>query len=180
MGSIGELPPRHDEPPLSDEAWELIQWCWDTEAIRRPEMNHVQETMTAWQMHQSEPSKRGSTILQKLPPAKSNVTNIRRKINTWFRSKYPNPPVDSTSLGQDPGHSAGSEWPDNFPSYPPSIRSSSEPALYGPKSINTVYEDVDHFSDSREPKMASARSFSGPDLYSHPRLQDDYSGLPEV
>ena len=43
--SRGKRPPRQDEPPLSDRAWELIQQCWVTEPQKRPRMKDVAEQM---------------------------------------------------------------------------------------------------------------------------------------
>ena len=45
--SRGMRPPRHDEPPLNDEAWELIQWCWAQEASERPGMRNAVEWIIA-------------------------------------------------------------------------------------------------------------------------------------
>lgn len=46
--SRGELPSRLDEPPLSNGAWELIQWCWARDGAKRPAMTDVLERMTKW------------------------------------------------------------------------------------------------------------------------------------
>jgi hypothetical protein len=43
--SLGVLPPRRDEPPLDDEAWNLIQCCWMREASKRPAMKDIPEMM---------------------------------------------------------------------------------------------------------------------------------------
>ncbi|KAF8314400.1 kinase-like domain-containing protein, partial [Amanita rubescens] len=43
--SRGKCPPRQDEPPLSDRAWELIQWCWVMEPPKRPRMKEIAEHM---------------------------------------------------------------------------------------------------------------------------------------
>ena len=43
--SRGELPPRLNEPPLSNEAWNLIQRCWTREASKRPTMKRIAEKM---------------------------------------------------------------------------------------------------------------------------------------
>ena len=45
--SRGNRPPRQDEPPLSDGAWELIEWCWVTEPPKRPRMKDIAEQMMA-------------------------------------------------------------------------------------------------------------------------------------
>lgn len=45
--SKGELPPRLDEPPLSDGAWDLIQSCWIKQAADRPAIKEVLERMEA-------------------------------------------------------------------------------------------------------------------------------------
>ncbi|KAF8328945.1 kinase-like domain-containing protein [Amanita rubescens] len=54
----GGRPPRQNEPPLSDEAWELIQQCWVKEPPRRPRMKGVAEQMTAISQFLSEGKKR--------------------------------------------------------------------------------------------------------------------------
>jgi hypothetical protein len=43
--SRGQRPPRQDEPPLSDGAWELIQQCWVMEPLKRPRMKDVAKQM---------------------------------------------------------------------------------------------------------------------------------------
>lgn len=43
--SRGELPPRFDEPPLTNEAWELIRTCWARQTAVRPEMKDVTRRM---------------------------------------------------------------------------------------------------------------------------------------
>ena len=45
--SQGMRPPRCDEPPLSDYAWELIQCCWAQDASERPGMRNATEWMIA-------------------------------------------------------------------------------------------------------------------------------------
>ncbi|KAF8332872.1 kinase-like domain-containing protein, partial [Amanita rubescens] len=40
------LPPRLDEPPLSDGAWDIIQRCWTRETSKRPKMRDVVERLT--------------------------------------------------------------------------------------------------------------------------------------
>lgn len=42
----GTRPPRREEPPLDDKAWELIQRCW-AEALERPGMKDAAEWMMA-------------------------------------------------------------------------------------------------------------------------------------
>ena len=44
--SQAERPPRREEPPLSDGAWELIQACWVAEAAKRPTIEDVTERMS--------------------------------------------------------------------------------------------------------------------------------------
>jgi hypothetical protein len=43
----GLHPPRLNEPPLSDETWELIRSCWAREASNRPRIEVVTEHMVA-------------------------------------------------------------------------------------------------------------------------------------
>lgn len=45
--SRGMRPPRCDEPPLNDDIWELIQWCWAQEALERPGMRNAVEWIIA-------------------------------------------------------------------------------------------------------------------------------------
>ncbi len=45
----GKHPPRLDEPPLTDEAWDIIQRCWMTKPSERPRMKDVVESLT-WLM----------------------------------------------------------------------------------------------------------------------------------
>jgi len=47
--SRGILPPRQDEPPLSDGAWDIIQRCWTRKPSERPRMKDVVESLT-WLM----------------------------------------------------------------------------------------------------------------------------------
>jgi hypothetical protein len=39
----GERPPRLNEPHLCDRAWDLIQWCWESDASKRPAIEDVVE-----------------------------------------------------------------------------------------------------------------------------------------
>ncbi|KAF8338652.1 kinase-like domain-containing protein [Amanita rubescens] len=41
----GILPPRLDEPPLSDGAWDMIQRCWTRKPSKRPRMKDVVESL---------------------------------------------------------------------------------------------------------------------------------------
>ena len=43
--SHGIRPPRRDEPPLKDEAWELIEWSWARMPSDRPEIKDIAERM---------------------------------------------------------------------------------------------------------------------------------------
>ncbi|KAF8336178.1 kinase-like domain-containing protein, partial [Amanita rubescens] len=43
----GTLPPRLDEPLLSDGAWSVIQSCWMREASRRPRMEDIAEKIVS-------------------------------------------------------------------------------------------------------------------------------------
>ena len=45
--SRGALPPRLDEPPLSNGAWELILSCWVREASKRPGIDVITGRMAA-------------------------------------------------------------------------------------------------------------------------------------
>ncbi|KAF8339497.1 kinase-like domain-containing protein, partial [Amanita rubescens] len=43
--SRGALPPRLDEPPLSDLTWNMIQRCWERKASKRPRIKDVTKSM---------------------------------------------------------------------------------------------------------------------------------------
>ena len=55
----GMRPPRRDEPPLSDKAWELIQCCWEQEVSERPGMKDIAE----WMIGQSDAPSASSCAL---------------------------------------------------------------------------------------------------------------------
>ena len=44
----GKRPPRKPNPPLGDEAWNLIGRCWDQDPGRRPTIDEVVEIMIFW------------------------------------------------------------------------------------------------------------------------------------
>ena len=44
----GNRPPRMPNPPLENEAWDLIEQCWDQDPGRRPTMDEVAEIMVSW------------------------------------------------------------------------------------------------------------------------------------
>ena len=54
--SRGKRPPRQDEPPLSEGAWELIQECWVTEPPKRPKMKDIAEQMMGISQYVSPPT----------------------------------------------------------------------------------------------------------------------------
>lgn len=43
--SLGHRPERRTNPPLGDEAWQLIEKCWDQDPGKRPSMDDVVDTM---------------------------------------------------------------------------------------------------------------------------------------
>ena len=45
--SRGDQPPRLDHPPLSDGGWDVIQRCWEREALKRPGMKDVTKNIMA-------------------------------------------------------------------------------------------------------------------------------------
>ncbi|KAF8336184.1 kinase-like domain-containing protein [Amanita rubescens] len=55
--SRGILPPRLDEPPLSDRAWNVIRCCWVREASERPRMKEITENMMSVTLPMSLPIK---------------------------------------------------------------------------------------------------------------------------
>ena len=60
--SRGVHPPRLDSPPLSNEAWELIQTCWVREASKRPRIEVVRERMAQSTRHPDSDSESGSYL----------------------------------------------------------------------------------------------------------------------
>ncbi|KAF8339454.1 hypothetical protein F5887DRAFT_1284425 [Amanita rubescens] len=78
--SRGNRPPRQDEPPLSDRAWELIQWCWVPEPPKRPRMKDIAEHMMAIYQRVSPPtSARNDGMLQDASLSLStSSTTVRR------------------------------------------------------------------------------------------------------
>ena len=47
LASSGVLPPRRDDPPLSNVAWNLIQCCWMRDPSERPAMKDIPERIIA-------------------------------------------------------------------------------------------------------------------------------------
>lgn len=43
--SLGHRPQRRSNPPLRDEAWKLIEKCWDQDPGKRPSMDDIVDTM---------------------------------------------------------------------------------------------------------------------------------------
>ena len=50
----GERPPRMPNPPLEDEAWNLIERCWDHDPIKRPSIDDVVDIMNSWRRKSSD------------------------------------------------------------------------------------------------------------------------------
>ncbi|KAF8632299.1 hypothetical protein AX15_001950 [Amanita polypyramis BW_CC] len=46
----GSRPPRQPEPPLREEAWQLITRCWSQEPGDRPDIDDVLEIMVSWSL----------------------------------------------------------------------------------------------------------------------------------
>ncbi|KAF8348488.1 kinase-like domain-containing protein [Amanita rubescens] len=44
----GRRPHRQTNPPLREEAWKLIETCWDQDPGKRPSMDDVVDTMISW------------------------------------------------------------------------------------------------------------------------------------
>ena len=44
----GERPPRLDNPPLHDDAWNLMHQCWAQSKRLRPGIRDVVKTMKSW------------------------------------------------------------------------------------------------------------------------------------
>ena len=41
-------------PPLEDEAWNLIERCWDHDPIKRPSIDDVVDIMNSWRRKSSD------------------------------------------------------------------------------------------------------------------------------
>ncbi|KAF8348429.1 kinase-like domain-containing protein [Amanita rubescens] len=50
----GKHPPRKPNPPLEDEAWNLIERCWDQNPIKRPSIDDVVDIMISWRRKSSD------------------------------------------------------------------------------------------------------------------------------
>lgn len=50
----GERPLRLNEPRICDRAWDLIQWCWERDASRRPAIEDVTKFMVDTDCHISQ------------------------------------------------------------------------------------------------------------------------------
>ncbi|KAF8339478.1 kinase-like domain-containing protein, partial [Amanita rubescens] len=72
----GVHPPRLDEPPLSDWVWELIRWCWDKEAMRRPMISDVAARMLATLGSNSRPLPFLLSILNGKKQSKAPITSV--------------------------------------------------------------------------------------------------------
>ena len=79
--SRGELPSRLDEPPLSNGAWELIQWCWARDGAKRPAITDVLDRITSWGRQTSSEASHDSPS----PRTKSRGLNIWQKIKSFWR-----------------------------------------------------------------------------------------------
>ncbi|KAF8339466.1 kinase-like domain-containing protein [Amanita rubescens] len=68
--SRGVLPPRLDEQPLSDGAWNVIRRCWVREPLSRPRMNNVVESMIAMSQFVSpQINADDESLREELPPS---------------------------------------------------------------------------------------------------------------
>ena len=124
--SRGELPSRRDEPPLSNGAWELIQWCWARDGAKRPAITDVLDTITSWGRQTSSETSHDPPS----PLSKSKGMNIWQKIKCFWRICTRSKPAPShprnlpyeklqdvprpsrtnkvdASNGRGPGHRAG-------------------------------------------------------------------------
>ena len=77
--SRGVLPPRLEEQPLSDGAWDVIQRCWAREPLKRPTMNNVVESMTAMSQAVSpQINAEDESLPEELPSASTPDSTVRR------------------------------------------------------------------------------------------------------
>jgi len=188
MISRGEHPPRRNQPPLSDRAWNLIQWCWVRDAAKRPGIGDIRKTMMTWTRHQSvPPNSSGSAVLQSpetsrggsdhrtrtIEKEKSTATNIWQKIKTfWKMFRFPG----SRSAPSHPPSSAYEELPGHSPTHPVNR---SGPSNGAARAEGTGYPAGPELHGHKTKHPANNRTSNRPDPHAH-RLQRVYSGLPEV
>jgi len=183
MISRGEHPPRQDEPPLSDRAWSLIQWCWVRDAAKRPAIGDIRRTMMAWNRHQSvPPNGSGSAVLQNSGTfhggsnhrarslEKTSATNIWQKIKKfWKMFRF----AGSRSAPSHPPSSAYEELPGHSPTHPVN-RSGPSNGAARVEGTGSSGGPESHGHKTKHP--VNNRTSNRPDQ----RLQRVYSGLPEV
>jgi len=82
--SRGIRPPRLDDQPLSDGAWDVIQRCWVREPLKRPRMNDVVESMMAMSQPMPPQSNAAGRSLREESPSSStlNSTVSRTTLST--------------------------------------------------------------------------------------------------
>ena len=77
--SRGVRPPRLDEQPLSDRAWDVIQRFWVREPLKRPRMNNVVESMIAMSPSLSaQINADGESLWEELPSSSTPDSKVRR------------------------------------------------------------------------------------------------------
>lgn len=166
MISRGEHPPRQDEPPLSDRAWNLIQWCWVRDAAKRPTIEDVRKTMMAWIRHQSvlQNSERTRTV------EKTSATNIWQKIKTfWKMFRF----GGSRSAPNHPPNAVYEELPGHSPTHP------INPSHVDPRAQGAGHSARPEHHGHRTKHPTNHRTPNGPDPHAN-RSQRVFSGLPEV
>ena len=76
----GVRPPRLNEQPMSDEAWDVIQRCWVKEPLERPKMNNVVESMVAMSQPMSPQINADDESLREELPSSSTPDGTVRKL----------------------------------------------------------------------------------------------------
>jgi hypothetical protein len=77
--SRGVLPPRLEDQPLSDGAWDVIQRCWAREPLKRPRMKNVVESMTVMSQSLSpQINAADESLREELPSSSTPDSTVRR------------------------------------------------------------------------------------------------------
>ncbi|KAF8339455.1 kinase-like domain-containing protein [Amanita rubescens] len=77
--SRGIRPPRLDDQPMSDGAWDVIQRCWVREPLKRPRMNDVVESMIGMLQSVSPQSNTDDeTLPEELPSSSTLDSTVSR------------------------------------------------------------------------------------------------------
>jgi len=92
----GERPPRPKSPPLDDDAWGLMNWCWSQKKQARPCMRDVVKTMESWKAPSPGLS---STSTYPLNPISGTLKSVDPHLSPMRR--VPSPFVPQGKLRED-------------------------------------------------------------------------------